>query len=102
MAREDDRPETTIDACCIMTSTLVQSRYQDHAKEQIEMEISKINFISPNSHVLFYLLYKFRLTISKGEYSKLRTYQDTCLIRTSEYMSSDTTFLSGQNPYNTL
>ena len=36
----------------------------------IEIEHEKINFLSPSSHVLFYLLYKFRSIISKGEYSK--------------------------------
>ena len=54
----------------------------------------EINFIPPSSHVLFYLLYKFRLIISKGEYSKghIRTHVfDTIL----EHMCSDTTFLSG-------
>ena len=54
---------------------------------------SKINFISPSSQVLFYSLYKFRSIISKGEYSK------GLIIRRSGHVF-DTTFLSGQNPYN--
>ena len=67
----------------------------------IEIEHEKINFISPSSHVLFYLLYKFRSIISKGEYSKghIRTHVFDTI---SEHMCSDMTFLSGQNPYNTL
>ena len=39
-------------------------------KRDIEIEHEKINFISPSSHVLFYLLYKFRSIISKGKNSK--------------------------------
>ena len=34
------------------------------------IEHEKINVISPSSHVLFYLLYKFSSIFSKGEYSK--------------------------------
>ena len=41
------------------------TRYRD-----IEIEHEKINFISPSSHVLCYLLYKFSSILSKGEYSK--------------------------------
>ena len=44
----------------------------------------KMNFISPSSHVLFYLFYKFRSVISKSEYSKgliIRISGHTCLIR---------------------
>ena len=50
----------------------------------IEIEQGKINFISPSSHVLFYLLYKFRSIISKSEYSKdliIRISGHMCLIR---------------------
>ena len=49
-----------------------------------EIEHEKINFISPSSHVLFYLLYKFRSIISKREYSKgliIRISGHMCLIR---------------------
>ena len=69
-----------------------------------EIEHDKINFISPSSHVLFYLLYKFRSIISKGEYSKGLTIRISGHVfdTISEHMCSDTTFLSGQNPYNTL
>ena len=47
------------------------------------------------------LLYKFSSILSKGEYSKghIRTHVFDTI---SEHMCSDTTFLSGQNPYNTL
>ena len=49
------------------------------------VEHEKINFISPSSHVLFYLLYKFRSIVSKGEYSKgliiMRISGHMCLIR---------------------
>ena len=67
----------------------------------IETEHEKINFISPTSHVLFYLLYKFRSIISKGEYSKdiSEHISDTTFLIPQ---CSDTTFLSGQTPYNTL
>ena len=57
----------------------------------IEIEQEKINFISPSSHVLLYLLYKFRSIISKGEYSKgliMRISGHLCLIRYQRYQNT--------------
>ena len=58
-------------------------RYEIYLRD-FEIEHEKINFMSPSSHVLFYLLYKFRSIITKSEYSKgfvIRISGHMCLIR---------------------
>ena len=53
-------------------------------ERDIEIELEKIYFITPTSHVLFDLLYKFISIISKSEYSKgliIRISGHMCLIR---------------------
>ena len=82
------------------------TRYLTSERSERVHEISRLNprrSISYLQAPIYYSIYIYKCSsiLSKGEYSKghIRTHVFDTI---SEHMCSDTTFLSGQNPYNTV